>query len=112
MVSLLSTLKSNQFLGVSGDILAAMDNFEAFYKLSTDQPWELSSGQSMFTAACDHLSRVYSAMAEIQEKDEKPVQQLEFLRKAYEMALEGELTSNFSLSLRYYVKFQSSNFIR
>ena len=75
----------------TGDNFGAAENFELFYKLSTDKlDWEFEDGRLMHSEACNLLSRIYTTIAFDFEKNGDLKQYLLYLKKAYEMAKEGK----------------------
>lgn len=68
-----------------------MENFERFYELCKEYPeWELDGGKPMHPEACNHLSRIYTAVAaELDEEGQDMNQQITYLKKAYDMSKEG-----------------------
>lgn len=79
----------------SGDTYEAAENFEMFYSLCKGHTdWELEGGRPMHPEACNNLSRIYTAIAALCEKQQADntdsvEQQLAYLKKAYDMAKEG-----------------------
>lgn len=89
----------------NGDIHGAAEQFENYYKLSTDhKEWIQSDGLTYNTDACIHLCRIYTTLA--RSESTEPETTLEYLNKALEMAkesldrkLEGE--ASYRLGLAY-----------
>ncbi|XP_064637606.1 tetratricopeptide repeat protein 29-like isoform X2 [Lineus longissimus] len=89
----------------SNNLLQSAEQFESFHVLVKGRSWEDVGGESLHGQACNHLTRIYTAIAKKCEKDE-PEQSLEYLIKAYNMAKEGgnkkmEGESSFRLGLGY-----------
>lgn len=79
-----------QALEENGDNIQAAENFEQFYKLSKDHvEWVTDDGVKLHVEACIHLSRIYTKLAEEEEKLGNLEQYQALLDKAYQMAREG-----------------------
>ena len=74
------------------EMFEACENFERFYTLCKDHTdWELDGGKPMHPEACNHLSRIYTQIADLLDKEDEDMdQQLAYLKKACDMAKEGE----------------------
>ncbi|XP_072170818.1 tetratricopeptide repeat protein 29-like [Diadema setosum] len=74
------------------ELTAAANHFEAFYTLTDAKEWMTSDNTSLHSVACEHLRRLYTAMAETFHRgtDTDFQEAINFLLKAFEMAKESQ----------------------
>ena len=95
------------FTLVIGQFDLAAEHFEAFYNLANPTlGWTTDEGQNLRSVACEHLRRLYTAIAQSSHVDDQAAQQeaIEYLQKAFEMAKESKL------QFVFVVKICSCNF--
>lgn len=80
-----------------GDMSAAVEFLEKFYKLTMDQEWQDKVGDSLHDIASIQLYRTYTSLAE-ELYEEAPALSIEYLKKAYHMANEGGSKSEAGLA--------------
>ena len=74
-----------------GDYFTGAENFEVFYKLSKGKnDWELEGGMPMHPESCNHLTRIYTTIANNFDMQGDLQHYLAYLAKAYESAKEGK----------------------
>lgn len=83
----------------------AAGHFEEYYTLAKEKKWKTEEGISLHAEACEHLRRLYTAIAETHHKTD-PEEEINCLLKAYEMAKESrdgrkEGESSYQLGLAY-----------
>ena len=79
-----------------GDNLDAAENFERFYELSKEHvDWVSDDGIKLHVQACCHLSRIYTKLAEQEERRGDLEQYQALLEKAYQMAKEGKKVNSY-----------------
>jgi len=71
-----------------GNVMGAIGYFEAYYKLTKGRVWQNDDGEDLHANSCEHLRRVYTTIAE-QMNPSDPMEAIEYLLKAYDMAKEG-----------------------
>ena len=77
-------------LFVLGELFDAVDRFEEYYELSTNQTeWRTEIGKIYHTDACDHLTRIYTKISDSLDNEQR-VARVEYLLKAYNTAKEGQ----------------------
>ncbi|EDV24911.1 uncharacterized protein TRIADDRAFT_56320 [Trichoplax adhaerens] len=84
--------EANCNLGVSlvdrGENNEALPYLEEFYNLTKNRDWINDDGQQLFPLACEHLCRVYTAIAAKTSRENSEVS-IKFLLQAYDVAKEG-----------------------
>lgn len=74
----------------TGDIFGAVQHFEAYYKLASENPeWEGNDGVPLLTDACINMYRIYTAFGNKMEAED-PHQSLASFQKAYSMAKQSK----------------------
>lgn len=74
----------------NGELFDAIERFEDYYQLSQGQTgWRTESGKEFHTDACDHLTRLYTAVAATMTADDQKEVRVDYLLKAYNTAKEG-----------------------
>jgi len=77
-------------LTYAGELFDAIERFEDYYQLSQGQTgWRTESGKEFHTDACDHLTRLYTAVAATMTADDQKEVRVDYLLKAYNTAKEG-----------------------
>ena len=69
-----------------GELSKALSHLETFYQLARRHKWHTESGDGLHEIACEHLRRVYTALAESEGEGGR----VEYLCKALDMAKESE----------------------
>ncbi|XP_033098319.1 tetratricopeptide repeat protein 29-like isoform X2 [Anneissia japonica] len=82
--------------------------FEEFYNLASKNNWMTGDGLSLHSSACEHLRRVYTAVAEAHQKgdDKSPEDAIKYFQQAFDMAKESgdeakEGDASYRLGLAY-----------
>ena len=94
IINLLYMLTLKPFTLPIGQFDLAAEHFEAFYNLANPKlGWMTDEGQNLRSVACEHLRRLYTAIAQSSHVDDQAAQQeaIEYLQKAFEMAKESKL---------------------
>ena len=91
----------------TADYHRAAENFELFYNLSKDKTEWVSEddGKTYFFQSCTHLMRIYTTIAEEMKQGKDLQTYLMFLKKAYDMAKEGD-DDTISLLIIPFIFFQ------
>ncbi|XP_066286220.1 tetratricopeptide repeat protein 29-like [Branchiostoma lanceolatum] len=71
-----------------GEYDRAAQHFVEFHELASGRNWKDASGKTLEASSCDHLSRIYTTIAD-QMKAQDPQGAIQYLAKAFEMAKEG-----------------------
>ncbi|GAB1598271.1 tetratricopeptide repeat protein 29-like [Argonauta hians] len=74
----------------NGQYMAAMENMERYYHLTTDKDWVSKTGVNLNTQATLHLCEIYTSIANYMEKIQQQDNSLQYLLKAHEKAIESK----------------------
>ncbi|XP_071951575.1 tetratricopeptide repeat protein 29-like [Antedon mediterranea] len=90
------------------DYNKATENFEEFYNLTSKNEWCTSDGKNLHSSACEHLRRVYTAVADALQKGDSDNAELaiKYFQQAFDMAKESgdeakEGDASYRLGLAY-----------
>ncbi|XP_025898439.1 tetratricopeptide repeat protein 29 [Nothoprocta perdicaria] len=72
-----------------GDIMKAVEHYEAFYELTLGSTWTDETGRTYNSLACEHLWKTYTVLADKMLEDKQYQQVIKTLKKALKMAKEG-----------------------
>uniref|UniRef100_A0A8C6YX66 Tetratricopeptide repeat protein 29 n=1 Tax=Nothoprocta perdicaria TaxID=30464 RepID=A0A8C6YX66_NOTPE len=89
-----------------GDIMKAVEHYEAFYELTLGSTWTDETGRTYNSLACEHLWKTYTVLADKMLEDKQYQQVIKTLKKALKMAKE-EVTNQKWTCLIYKVFFFS-----
>lgn len=86
---------------VAGELDKAAEHYEIFHELTVGQTWQDENCCLHFTHACTNLWRIYTSLADEKLESAQDKEAREFLRKAYDIAKEGECKVTFSVPVFY-----------